>query len=781
MKYKYGYFNDAGTEFTVTDPKTPRAFDNFMWNDAVFSNVQQTGVGYMDYQVGTNEAVQLLTGIGRICDFDAFGRDHLMSRLVYIRDNDTGEYWNVNWEPVQRKPDSYACVHGLGYSVITSATCGIASSFRMFVPVGKDPVELWTLGTVNASKKKRNLSIFVYNQIQFKFKWGFDSYGDMLFRTSWFSQKQNSVVANKHPHRRPHDFLTGFLAADVPIVAWDGTRDAFVGTYHTLQNPEAVANGRCTNTPGSSDATICAAQFDIVLAPGKSKEINFILGATDSEAHIAPFRRRYFGKIEKCFEALKKDKRAMVLRNRVCTPDPQFNLMANNWVKQATLYGATWCRWGWNGYRDIVQHGFGVATFKPERTREILIEALAYQYKKGLALRGWNPVDEKPYSDSALWLVFTLITYLKETGDFGILKEKVKFYDEGEDSVRGHVERALDFLETNKGKHGLILIKFGDWNDSLTAVGKEGRGESVWLSEAYAEAVQEMAELAGHEGDKKRQKDYLARYTRIKNAINTKAWDGQWYTRCFDDNGEPVGSHVNKQGKIFIEAQTWALIAGIADEKRIETTVKSCDKLLLTDLGYALLSPTFFKKEDRIGRISCMEPGICENGTIYSHTNAWMILGLIKSGRTEEAFSLLKRIMPGYVSGKKNDPKTDCPPYVFANCYFGADHRNRKFQMEFTWVTGSVAWYNNIMLQYILGARAEFGGLRIDPKIPAEWNECSVVRNWRGTEYSITIKRAKRKSDGGITVVLDGVKIEGTLLPVFADGKVHKVDVTLAG
>ncbi len=779
MKYRYGNFNSDGTEFIVTNPETPRAFDNFLWNDSIFSNVQQTGVGYADYQIGENEAIQLLTGIGRICDFDVFGRDHLMSRLIYVRDNETGEFWNVNWEPVQRKPDSYECTHGLGYSIIKSSTCGIESSFRIFVPAGTDPVELWTLDTKNKTAKGRRLSIFIYNQMQFKFKWGFDSYGDMLFRTSWYSKEQNAVVANKHPHRRPHEFLTGFVAADVPIVAWDGTRDAFMGMYQTLRNPDAVVRGSCTNTPGSSDATICAAQFDLEVAPGASAEINFILGATDSEKNIAPFRKKYFGSFEKFFQELKKDKAAMTACNHVTTPDPNFNIMLNSWIKQATLFGSTWCRWGWNGYRDIVQHGFGVATFKPERTRAILLEALKYQYKSGLALRGWNPVDEKAYSDSALWLVFTLITYLKETGDFALLDEKVKFYDDGEATVRGHIETALDFLESNKGKHGLVLIKFGDWNDSLTAVGKEGRGESVWLSEAYAEAVREMAELAAHEKDKKREKDFLARYDKIKAAINSEAWDGKWYTRCFDDNGIPVGSSTNEQGKIFIEAQAWALIAGIADKERMDSTIKSCDDNLLTGLGYALLHPTFFKLEDRIGRISCMEPGICENGTIYSHTNAWMILGLLRSGKIEKAYEIFKRITPGYLSGKDDDPKLSCPPYVYSNCYFGADHRNRKFQMEFTWITGSVSWYNNVLLQHMLGARAEFGGLRIDPRIPAEWGECSVERNWRGSTYRIAIKNPGHISGGSPEVTLDGKKIEGSLLPIFSDGKVHDVEVMM--
>jgi cellobiose phosphorylase len=452
--HKFGHFNSDGTEFVVTDPNTPRAFDNFLWNDAIFSNVQQTGVGYADYQVGDKEAIQLMTGVGRICDFDVFGRDHLMSRLIYIRDNETGEYWNVNWEPVGRKPESYTCTHGLGYSTIASTTDSIANSFRIFVPTGSDPVELWTLDTKNNSSRKRKLSVFVYTQFQFKFKWGFDSYGDMIFRSSVFSKDLNSIVAKKNPHRRPHDFLTGFLTADVPVAGFDGTRNAFVGLYNTLQNPQAVINGKCTNTPGSCDATIGALQFDLELNPGESKQINLILGATNSEAGVAAFRDKYFGQFESHLQALKKNKAAMIARNQVQTPDEHFNRTANAWVKQATLYGATWCRWGWNGYRDIVQHGFGVTTFEPQRTRSILLEALRYQYKSGLALRGWNPVDEKAYSDSALWLVFTLIAYLKETGDLALLDETVPFYDGGSATVREHIDQALNFLESNKGQHG---------------------------------------------------------------------------------------------------------------------------------------------------------------------------------------------------------------------------------------------------------------------------------------------------------------------------------------
>ncbi len=778
MENRYGYFNERGNEYTITNPETPRAFDNFLWNQSVFSNVQQTGVGYCDYQIGGNEAVQLLTGNGRICDFDMFGRDNLMSRLIYIRDNETGDFWNVNWEPVKKKYDRYECTHGLGYTVIRSEVDGILSEFRIFIPKGRDPVELWTLKTINTSERKRRLSVFVYNQFQFRYKWGFDSYGDMLFRSARLSREQNAVIAEKHPHRKPHNYLTGFLTSDEPIEAFDGTRDAFVGMYRTLQEPQAVVNGRCTNTPGSSDATIGAVQYDLELESGAAKEISLILGATDEEEHIAFFREKYFGKYEKYFQELGEDKDRMTSATRVNTPDEHMNRLLNNWIKQQALFGAAWCRWGWNGYRDIVQHGYGVASLEPSRTGEIIREALRYQYGSGLALRGWNPVDEKAYSDSALWLIFTLTAYLKETGDFEILSENIPFYDGGSATVLGHIERSLEFLENNKGSHALCLIKFGDWNDSLTAVGKEGRGESVWLSEAYAEALQQMAELYGHLGMDGKKADCLQRNKNIRDAVNEAAWDGGWYVRCFDDRGEPVGSNTNEQGKIFIEAQAWALISGIAEGERAEKLMQSCDQLLLTGAGYRLLSPVFTRRDDNIGRISCLEPGICENGTIYSHCNSWMILGLLRMRKPEKAYDLFKRITPGYFSDEK-DPKQKCPPYVYANCYYGPEHRNNALQMEFTWITGSIAWYNNLLVNDFLGIKPGYEGLRIDPCIPPEWRDYTVERRFRNAVYLIHVQNPLHLQHGRPKITADGNEINGNLLPVFNDGKRHHVEIIL--
>jgi cellobiose phosphorylase len=742
MQYKYGYFSNDGSEFVITNPKTPRAFDNFLWNDSMFSVVQQTGVGCFDYQVGNTEAIQMLTGVGRICDYDVFGRENLMSRLVYIRDNETGEFWNLNWEPVKKAYESYRCTHGLGYTKIETSLQGIEASFRIFVPKGADPIELWTLEFRNILPESRNISVFVYNQFQFKYKWDFNSYGDMIFRKSYFSEELNAMIANKHPHIAPHNFLTGFMTSDETITGYDGSRDFFMGTYNGYNEPEAVVRGKCSNSSGSSDATIGVVQYDFNLNPSDKKTINLILGVTDNETGIRNFRNKYLGNFESYFQHLKEENEKFVSRNRINTPDEHLNRMTNVWMKHQTSYGATWCRWGYMGYRDIVQHGLGVSTFNPERTKEILTEAFKHLNSTGVALRGWNPIDTKPYSDSPLWLVYSLTAYLKETADFDFLDLEIPYFDSGKGSVLAHIECALNFLETNKGNHELCLIKFGDWNDSLTGIGKLGRGESVWLSMAYAEALKQMEELFSHLAIPEKATEYAVRYNQIKEAINQNAWDGDWYLRCYDDFGNTVGSDKNNQGKIFLNTQSWALIAGLASEERTKQLIASADKMLHTEIGYQLLAPAYLIPDDNIGRISYLEPGICENGTVYSHVNSWMVLALLRAGLHDKAYQVMKEITPGYTI-PDDDVKQIHTPYVYANGYYGCDHRNNKFQMEFTWITGSVAWHYNNVVKEMIGIHPEYAGLRIDPKIPSEWENVSADRTFRGKQFTININRKK--------------------------------------
>ena len=777
MEYKYGHFNSDGDEFVVTDPATPRPFDNFLFNDSCYANVHQTGIGCFDYQINGTEGIQLYTGVGRICDYDVFGKDHLYNRLIFIRDNETGEFWTLNWEPVCHPYQSYKCTHGLGYTEIENKTSDTLAKFRIFVPVGKDATELWRISLKNEGDKKRSYSIFTYSQIQFKFKWGFDSYGDTMYRATRFDKERNTFYMTKHPFIKPHNYLTAFMTADEKITASEGCQNVFVGEYGTIASPEVVRTGVSKNSIGSANATVCSLRFDIDLGAGESKDINLMLGAGECENDSLTLSEKYLKNQDKYFDEMKKYYKSLYSKNKIQTPDEHLDRLINYWGKHATNFGATWCRWGYNGYRDIVQHGFGVVSFKNDRTKEILREAVQNQYASGMAVRGWNPVDTKPYSDSALWLEFTLTAYLRETGDIDFLKEVYPFRDEGEGTVLEHMDRALDFLEKNKGEHNLLLIKFGDWNDSLTGVGKDGKGESVWLSIAYAQALLEMAELAKYLGDAKKEKNYLDRRESISKAINDNAWDGEWYRRCYTDLGKPIGSKENKYAKMFMEPQCWSLISGVASEERANTIIKAMDEHMKTPVGYLLLTPSFKEFDDTIGRISAMEPGICENGTIYSHTNIWMILGLLKYGKADLAYELFNKIAPGCITDDNAEIKNKCLPYMFANCYFGPEHKNSAYQMEYSWITGSVAWYTNTMENYMIGARPTYEGLVIEPHLPFE--KGAMKRTFRGAEYDIEIENPNKKfKDMKLNITLDGKKLDGNIIPAFKDGT-HKVKVTI--
>jgi cellobiose phosphorylase len=583
------------------------------------------------------------------------------------------------------------------------------------------------------------------------------------------------MVANKHPQVSPHQFQTGFMTSDRKIDGFDGNRDSFMGIYNGYNEPEAVIRGRCSNTAGSSDSTIGVTQYNFTLDPEGSESINMILGVTDEEFNITALKDKYLTRMDEYFQKLQSSGRKFAAMNQVKTPDEHLNRMVNVWMKHQSSYGAKWCRWGWMGYRDIVQHGYGVSTFNPERTREILEEALKYQYQSGMALRGWNPVDTKAYSDSALWLVFAIISYMKETADFGFFEKKIGFYDGGFATVLEHIEKALDFLETNKGSHGLCLIKFGDWNDSLTAIGKEGKGESVWLSMAYAEAASLMAELYQYLNLHEKEKDFNRRYQDIKSAVNKHAWDGGWYIRCFDDNGRAVGSDHCDEGKIFVNTQSWAMISGVADEERTVSLLQSSKEKLLTKSGYLLLAPTFMKPDPHIGRISCLEPGICENGTVYSHANAWMVLGLLRANRADEAYEIFKRLTPGYFTSE-DDVKHKSPPYIYANGYYGPAHRNNAFLSEFTWITGSVAWHYNNMVREMIGIKPEYGGLLIDPRLPSNWDQVEAQRIFRGKNFNI---RIRRDGTGERSVVLNGEKMESAFIPLDVCQQDNRVEVTL--
>ena len=313
-------------------------------------------------------AVELLIPPFPFCPGAKIGLANIVT-LYMLANNETGEFWTLNWEPVCHPYQSYKCTQGLGYTIVENKTLDTLGTLRLFVPTGNDACEIWKLSVKNEGDKKRSYSVFTYSQIQFKFKWGFDSYGDTMYRGTRFDEGRNTFYMNKHPFIKPHNYLTAFMVADEKITGSEGCQNVFIGEYGTIASPEVVREGVSHNSIGSANATICSLRFDFELEAGENKDISMLLGAGECEDDSVKMAEKYLACQDEYFEATKKYYKDLYSKNHITTNDEHFDRLINFWGKHATHFGATWCRWGYNGYRDIVQHGFGVVSFKNARTK----------------------------------------------------------------------------------------------------------------------------------------------------------------------------------------------------------------------------------------------------------------------------------------------------------------------------------------------------------------------------------------------------------------------------
>ena len=766
---KYGDFDNQNREYVITQPDTPRAWDNYIWNDAYYRYVDQLGKGYSRYQTQEGHQTQLLFGAHN---------NPQDSRLLYIRDEERGVYWNIGWDPVQRTPDSYQCRHGLGYTIIENQTQGIRATDRIFVPPGNDPVEYWSVTLKNESDQTRTLSVFTYAEMSLA---GARTYGHMMFMSGHFYPELNAVIARKRAEGMPTTKYAAFLASDVKPESFDASQRTFLGPYRRVANPIAVEQGKCFNSVGTGEPVVGCLQIKMQLQPGEEQTITFLLGVTDNVKPAEETKRLldlYLSKekADQKFAELKADKEKRFSTVWVDTPDEHLNSLTNIWNKQQVDWGATWVRWGIKGYRDILQQAQGITVVDPELCKKDFLDACCFQYADGFALRGWDPVDKMAYADSAQWMIGTITEYVRETGDFAVLDQVVPYFDKGEDTVFEHMLKALRKLHSDRGEHGLSLIHFGDWNDSLTAVGTGGRGESVWLSMAFARSCLLLSELAKQIKKQDVAQELDAMYMEIKQNINEHAWDGEYYICAYDDNGRAIGSRQNKEGKIFLNMQSWAALSGVAEGGRLDQCLAAIEKELDSGYGFVLQKPVYTEFDPNIGRLTNLEPGICENATVYSHGNAFLILGYLTVGRSDKAYSAYRSILPE----NPNNPSNTAVPYVFPNAYFGPDHKSSPGRIEYSWITGSCAWIFQSVLEYMLGVRRDYEGLRFDPRLPSEWPLARVTRVFRGDTYEVEIENPKGVQTGVKELLVDGKSVDPkSVVKPFGDGKVHTVKVVM--
>ena len=760
-------FTEDGNGCRIYDPRTPRYWYNYLWNeDRYCAQISQVGHGRSYY----------LSEKAEMC---MINRDD--ARYVYLRDDESNECWNIGLGPLNTEVEDYCCTHSIGHSLIRSKKNGVEGSWRIFVPKSGHH-EVWTLKLKNTAEEEKNLSVFSavsFNLEGFSYPRYYEMYRCMKTR---FDRKLNGVYcASSHPFA-PHGLYNGFLASSEPVYAWDGDLTKFCGTTSTLtlpdasacalfQRPDVVMQGRdCTDSEASLFILGGVLQHKITLKPGEEKEIRVVFGISASCEEACRTMERYADaeSTEQEWREAEAYNYEKIRSLSVKTPDEKINHIMNNWVKKQ----ADFCIVGKKGVRDNLQIAVGLLNYRQEKAQEEILECLRHQFRDGHGVLTWYPYDDTRYSDQPFWIIWAVCELIKETGDCSLLTKSVEWQDGGEVSVLEHVKAAVDRLILDKGKHGLVKIYFADWNDALN-VTDDPEAESVMLSHQFCLALRELARLMEYAGDKGYARFLRDEYDKLKADINRHAWDGNWYARALSEKGN-IGSKESRGSRIYLNAQTWAVLAGVTDEEKLPKVLEAVDSME-QDFGFPLNLPPYPEYDPHVGRMSGMLPGLFENGGVYCHATGFKILMDCCAGRGTKAVETLKKIMPD--SEKNPSVRSGAEPYVFTNCYStNPGYYGKSYQ---SWTTGTSAWCLMGLYEGVLGVKRDYEGLRISPCFPAEWEEAEVTRHFRGADYHIVIRNPEWIENGKPVIIADGKPCDRETLPVYEDGRTHEIEVLL--
>jgi cellobiose phosphorylase len=792
FKTKYGYFSKDGKEYLITTTRTPRPWINVISNGDYGFTVSQTGSGY---SWRTHAQLNRITRWEQDIIKDEWGK------YIYLRD-EKGNVWSAGWKPVCHEPDRYVCRHGLGYSVIESSNFGIDTTLMMFVP-NDDPLEIWSVYVYNRTNKTRILNLFSY------FEWCLGQAPDWhrefhkSFIETRYDAKLHALFATKRlweiPTERGHwnaewDYVA-FHALDVKPTSYDTDKETFLGMYGNQRMPAAVRENKLKKRTGNWIDHIASLQLTLTLEPREGKTVNFMLGAADSNEHATELIKKYRSPfvVEESIAEVYERWEELLHTVEIDTPDDAMNLMLNTWLKYQAISGRLWGRTAYYqtggafGFRDQLQDSQIFLPIDSAQTKKQILLHARHQFKDGSVYHWWHPISEiglqNKISDNLLWLPFVVNNYLQETNDFSLLECREPFVDDGTTaSIYDHCLRAINKALERFSPRGLPLIGAGDWNDGLSAVGLDMRGESVWLAHFIHRILQDFAAVAEKYGAATQAQTYRERAQHLKEKINSQAWDGEWYYRATKDNGEKIGSRENIEGQIYLNAQTWAVIAGVADRARAEKVMDEVEKNLEYKAGPLLLYPGYKTPDKYIGYLSRYAAGMRENGGVYTHAATWAVIAEAMLGRGEAAFRMFSKINP-INRGKKPD-EYFAEPYVTPGNIEGPDS---KFYGRggWTWYTGSAGWLFKVGLEWILGIRPTFEGLVIDPCIPSEWDGFKVRRLFRGAVYDIELKNPEHVNSGVKEILIDGEKYaehclaSKPALPVFEAESMHQIVVTL--
>jgi cellobiose phosphorylase len=743
----------------------------------------------------------------------------LGGRYIYLRDDESGEFWSPSWQPTRHSLENYACRHGLGYTIIGSGYQGIEARTNYFVPLDEN-LEIWRLTVTNRRSQPASLSIF--SSIEFCL-WDANDDATNFQRNFSIGQVEieDGVIYHKTEYRERRNHFA-YFASSRTAEGFDTQREAFVGPYRGWEKPLAVEHGRLSNSVAHGWAPIGAHHVRLDLGPGEPREVIFLLGyhenpqaqkfdppdsQTVNKKTVKPVIAKYLDSatVEAAFERLRQYWDGLLAICQVETPDVHTNRMVNVWnayqcmatfnmSRSASFYESGIGRG--LGFRDSNQDLLGFVHMVPARARERILDLAATQLPTGGAYHQYQPLTKRGnndvgsnFNDDPHWLIVGVAAYLKETGDWSILDEPVP-YDNApgsEQPLYEHLQRSFQYTLDLLGPHGLPLIGRADWNDCLnlncfsdtpgqsfqTTTNKDGKvAESVFIAALFVLAGRELAEIARRRGREDEAQRYLAEVAKMEDTVRKYGWDGEWFLRAYDDFGRKVGSKECMEGKIFIETQGFCVLAGIGlGDGRAQAALDSVAKHLATEHGIVLQQPAYSKYYLELGEISSYPPGYKENAGIFCHNNPWVMIAETQAGNGDRAHDYYARINPS-----AREPISElhrCEPYVYSQMIAGRDAPTHG-EAKNSWLTGTAAWNYYAITQWILGIRPSYEGLEIRPVVPKSWQGFKATRIFRGVAYQITVKR---EGDGNHVVLrVNGKPCEGAVVPPPSDGQ-HEVRV----
>ena len=801
-----GGFTPDGREYVVTlEPgqRTPAPWVNVIASPHIGTVVSESGSAY--------------TWVGNAHEFrlSTWHNDPLSDssgEALYIRDEATGAFWSPTPLPARGR-SGYVCRHGFGYSVFEHDQAGIFSEMFTYVAMNA-PVKFLVVKLRNHSRRPRRLSLTGYWELVLG-EW---RHANLMHIVTEIDPHSGALMARNAYGRECANRVVFALVSEQERRV-TGNRAEFIGRNGSLASPAAMGRKRLSNRTGAGLDPCAAIQTRIELAEGQEREIVFVFGAAGSSDEAQHFIQQFGGPararqaLEEVWEHWKHTLGAV----QVETPDPALDVLANGWLVYQTLSCRLWGRSGYYqsggayGFRDQLQDTMALIHAAPWLAREQLVRCASRQFLQGDVQHWWHPPDGQGvrthFSDDYLWLPYATCRYVLATGDSGVLDESVHFlegrelapeeeayYDQPQRSTEAaslyeHCVRAIKH-GLRFGEHQLPLMGCGDWNDGMNLVGRDGKGESVWLAWFLYENLQLFAELARGRDDAAFAEVCTGQAALLRGNIEAHAWDGGWYRRAYFDDGTPLGSSANDECQIDSISQSWAVLSKGGDPKRARRAMAALDQRLVRRDAQliALLDPPFDQSDLEPGYIKGYVPGVRENGGQYTHAAIWATMAFAQLGERERAWELFAMLNPvNHGSQPQAIERYLVEPYVMcADIYAAAPHTGRG---GWTWYTGAAGWMYRLSVETLLGLHLEVDRLRIAPCIPAHWASYKIHYRYRETVYHLTIKRAVEPSAQAIRVTLDGAAInEGGVdgagrpqgvIPLVDDRREHQVEVIL--